>query len=293
MREIAFKLLVSWLTCCSGPAGTPAAETTSGAPVQEQSDPLRTFLSSAAISPDGALVLTGHALDRGRRRYGKGPASGSAGTSLPGLLCVWDVRTGGLRRAFDAHSLSVYKTRFLAGGKHILTGGSDGPGATDVQAWRVWDLSSGARVHDIQMEFGMFREDVSRDGTLLVDQGPRAGTLNVLDLRAGKLLRAIDGHADLSLGAVFEPDGKRLLFFGYKQDIKKSVPYLVDVSDGRVLGKFPADLILAAFSSDGKRLAGTQARSDQGQHRVEIRDHHRRRAIRQAVHRFREMANQA
>jgi hypothetical protein len=267
LRGLIFPLLVYVIASpAQASAQGPGSESGSVSPTHESSDrpttppkpPPWTFLSSAGISRDGALVATGHTLDRGRNvKYGRGPASGSAGTGLPGLLCVWDVRTGALRRAFDAHRLLIYRTRFLPDG-FLLTGGSDGPFSTDGQAWRVWDVESGRRIHDLRMEFGIFREDVTRDGLLLVDQGPRAGTINVLDLRAGKFLRTIDGHAEASLGAVFAPDGSRLLFFGLEKGTRKSVPYRIDIRDGGTVKKFPADIFLATYSLDGRRVAGVR-----------------------------------
>jgi WD40 repeat protein len=113
-------------------------------------------------------------------------------------------------------------------------------------------------VHELKMEFGLFSEDVSPDGSLLVDQGPGAGTVNVRDLRAGALVRTIDAHADTSLAAAFAPDGKRLLFSGYDRKGRKSVPYLIDVAEGRLVGRFPVDLFGVAYSPDGRRVLGVR-----------------------------------
>lgn len=252
MRSPAFALwLVLMVGCPAGAAGPPLGGE-GRPPVQEPADrpaapanpDLRTVFGVAGLSTDGKLVATGHTLDRGRRvKYGRGSATGSAGTPLPGLLCIWDVQTGALRRAFDAHRLSVLKVRFLPDGR-LLTGGSDGPFSTDGLAWRVWDVETGRRIHDMPMEFGLFfSEDVSRDGSVLVEQGPKAGSINLLDLRAGKRLRTIEGPAEASLAGVFAPDGDRLLFFGVVKGARKSATYRVDVGEGRFVGPFPAPIL--------------------------------------------------
>jgi hypothetical protein len=111
----------------------------------------------------------------------------------------------------------------------------------------------------MSMEFGIFfREDVARDGSLLVEQGPRAGSINILDLRAGKLLRTIEGPAEASLAGIIAPDGHRLLFFGIEKRTRKAASCQVDVGEGRFVGPFPSPSVMANYRADGRRIAGVR-----------------------------------
>jgi WD40 repeat protein len=94
----------------------------------------RGFLGSAAYSPRGDFLLIGEGWPTFAAR-------------------LWDVRTGAIRRTFNAHSAPVGAVAFNGAGNWILTGGDN------VRLWDISDLAAqlqiGVRAGSLSLSWGL------------------------------------------------------------------------------------------------------------------------------------------
>ena len=210
--------------------------------------PLPTSLSGAAISPDGTRVLTGHAIHLRYIHYGHGQDM----TGLPGTLCVWDVETGSLVRAYDAHDTAVEAVAFLGENGRAVTGGSDGR-FMEKENWRVWNLDTGRLERSFPRYFGLTFE-ISRDGKFLVAEGQRTHEINLYDLRSGTVIRTFDRRIKPLLAGPLSAEG--LPLFGVEKLDEISRLHRLDSSDAAPLYTLLAPPL--TFSPDGRIVASTR-----------------------------------
>jgi WD40 repeat protein len=196
-----------------------------------QPEVLRSFahhgaVNSAALSPDGKLVLTASADGSARlsdRRTGKraallrhGSGVNEAAFSPDGRLVVtvgadatakvWDKLTGNPKplATFKGHTALVNTGAFSPDGKVIVTASDDGT----ARLWTVHPVKSIAILHGHTGHVN--RAAFSRDGSLVVTASDD-GTARLWDRRTGRPVALIrPGGAGAVLAAAFSPHGNQV-----------------------------------------------------------------------------------
>ena len=182
-------------------------------------------LSSAALSPDGARVVT---------------------SSLDGAARIWDATDGRLLHTLTGHLASVRSAQFTPDGRRVVTtsfgtkysykfqrsAGSSSSGGTstslrDPFIAMFWDAGTGAAAGGVKnrarqpfLFFGSSddsywdshcRAAFSPDGRLLVTASAALENLALWDAQSGRMKALLRGHSSEVNSAVFSPDGKRVL----------------------------------------------------------------------------------
>ncbi len=190
-------------------------------------------LSTAAFSPDGALLVTGSD-DHGLR--------------------IWDGRSGQALRQLEGHREPIRAVVFSPDGRRLLSGAGD-------RSARLFDASTATALQVFSGQVGAVRAvHFSPDGqsALTVDSGDRAWLWST---ETGRLRAALAKATQKSHTAMaFSPDGTRIASAG--DELR-----LYDATTGQSLlsldgsGSERAEVVSAiAFSPDGTRLAsGTQS----------------------------------
>jgi WD40 repeat protein len=208
-------------------------------------------ITSVAFSTDGKFLAASH---RGCSRLVPDPARPGAtrAQGQPPATTVWDLATGQSVRNLQDFSYP----KFLPGGKSAF-GASWIGGAL----WRLDEIDAATwQVRKTHIDLGC-RWTFSQDGALVATMGPSGG-LDILELPGGKPLLDLPGHHTGVGCLAFSPDG-RLVVTGHGQG-SYPIPtahggFVWDVATSRLVarvGDGKVGLMAAAFSPDGKRLAG-------------------------------------
>ena len=183
---------------------------------------------SAAISPDGQQVATGHHVSTG------GPN-----------IRLWDVEIGQLLRTIAAYDWSVNSLVFSPDGSRILISGWNEDRA------RLWDAVTGRLLH----EFGdgyVWSACFSSDGGRIITQG---SAIRLWDADTGSLLTTCADEQE-ARAAVFSPDGKWLVVAGAE-------PVLWDAQSGARVKSFAGHsdgaFDAVAFSVDGRQVVAKES----------------------------------
>lgn len=234
-------------------------------------------VASAALSPDGKLLVTGSwdhsakiwdaATGRSLRKLEGGHTGyvNSAEFSPDGLQILtasddgtarlWDVATGKLSDTiFGDHTDRVLGATFSPDGSRVLTVSGDKLG-------RIWDRATGELLfklegHDWPVLCGRF----SSDGRLVIT-GSQDTDAIIWDAATGKRLVTLTGHTAAVTAVAFSPDSSRVLTGSQDYTVK-----LWDARTDRELGKeilsltgHRQDVTSVGFSPDG-RLALSSSR---------------------------------
>ncbi len=116
-----------------------------------------------------------------------------------GMVELWDVTTGDLRRSFTAHSDRVSSMRFNPDGSILATGSWDG-------TVRLWDVATGTLRDTFDGEFiTVYNLSFNPDGSILA-AGLNDG-VRLWDVATGTLRNAYTGHTGAFYGFAINPDG--------------------------------------------------------------------------------------
>jgi WD40 repeat protein len=127
----------------------------------------------------------------------------ASATTNDGVVRLWDLETGKIKRTFKANRSEVYCVRFSPDGGRLLTEGDDGTVC-------LWDVKTGKE----HCRFDMGKEVTlafafAPDGRrLLLGEG---GGVRLFDAETGKELHRYGGHEDKITSVAFYADGKRFL----------------------------------------------------------------------------------
>jgi len=178
---------------------------------------------SLAFSNDGALLASG---------------------DLDGMVGLWDVATGALKRLLRGHEEAVECVSFSPDQRWLASGSAD-------KTVRVWDAVTGAEKVSLSgHDGGVNSVDFSPDGRLLVTGGADK-MVRLWDVPAGSEKRRLPGHEARVYDVRFSPDGRLLA----SASLDKTVRFW-DVASGsekrRMSGHVAVHL---SFSPDGRLLA--------------------------------------
>jgi WD40 repeat protein len=210
---------------------------------------------SQAYAPRGI-----HFLDAGRA-----VAWGQRGS----VTFVWEVPSGKLVSPAGAHVGSVAGAGFPAGGKEVLTSGSDG---TVIR----WDAATGRELGTLQLKVpgGGFGAGVVTLPVTLSPDGSRglasdsSGGIGVYDLPAGNQQFVIPGDPSRQSTGSFSPDGGKVVQILSSFDTMATPPRVAvwDVAVGTKLGDVElAGLanVSAAVTPNGKALVAAGIRQQE------------------------------
>jgi len=196
-----------------------------------------------AVSPDGQLV---------------------AAASQSGHIEAWAVRANRSCFLYEEKTSRFQAVAFSPDGRKLATvgqinarleNGESGPLDTHANGLViVFDLESGAILWRIAgMTTGIIRDlTFSPDGRLLAT-ADNTGTVTLLDVATGEMVRQLPGHRRLVSHVAFSPDGRRLASSSWDSTV-----ILWDLATGReaaTLQGHMRSVLCVTFSPDGRRLA--------------------------------------
>jgi WD40 repeat protein len=161
-----------------------------------------------------------------------------------GVVKVWNVPDGSVRRVLATGSKSVAHLAWSDGGDRLAILGSDG-------VVTVFDAVTFEPVSKVPgpPDGSVIAMHPSRR-TLAI--GSRAGTIVVWDLEHGRAERTLAGHNDAVHGLAFSPDGRRLASTSSDSTTRVWDP---GIGANVLTIPFDAGVWQVAWSPDGDRLA--------------------------------------
>jgi WD40 repeat protein len=140
-------------------------------------------VTSAAFSPDGALIVT---------------------SSKDGTARVWDGRTGAEIAVLQGHETDVNSAAFSSDGRRIVTASADSTA-------RLWDSRTGMMIRELRGHLRpIATATFSPDGTRVVTASSD-NTARLWDVQTGRTLAVLSGHGGGLTTADFSPDGVHVL----------------------------------------------------------------------------------
>lgn len=166
-----------------------------------------------------------------------------------GAIHLWSVDTGQEVRPFERQKDTVFSLLFVAGGKHLISGGIDNP-------IRRWDVATGKMLSQFQGHgVRVCRMAASPDGQTfaLVDSGYAIKVYRWDGAAAAKELHLLKGHRGMVHDITFSPDGATLASAGSDNTVR-----LWSLATGKELRAFRGherDVQAIRFSPDTRMLA--------------------------------------
>src|SRR5262249_41947685 len=132
-------------------------------------------------------------------------ADGRSATAVydDGLLCLWDVSTGTLRRPLRGHEGGVRSGSFSPGGEAVASASDDG-------TVRLWEAATGKEMRRFsdrppgRLRGTPWSVAFAPDGKTLATGGD-LGELHLWDVASGKELHRCRGHDGVVQGVCFSP----------------------------------------------------------------------------------------
>ena len=112
---------------------------------------------------------------------------------VPGKVRLHAARNGQIVREFVGHTSEVKVAEFNGNGARLATGGAD-------KTVRLWDVATGKELAVLNHNTGVFTVTFVPNSELLMSTDYH-GAIHVWDLRTGRRVQQVDGHADF-IGSV-------------------------------------------------------------------------------------------
>jgi WD40 repeat protein len=191
---------------------------------------------AVAISPDGALLVTG---------------------DWRGKIHVWDARTHRHLTNLVAGRSAVWRLRFLAHGRLLVARSGEGFGGIwETATWREKRLGH----IGVPGSASVSSADASPDGRWLAT-GHIDGLIRLWNLASGERIKEFAGHTEWVNAVAFSPDGQWLASLSQDDSIiLRDLTGSVAPTTLRGHNNPPFDL---AFSPDGRRLVVSLGNPDQ------------------------------
>jgi WD40 repeat protein len=154
-------------------------------------------ITAVTVTPDGKHLLLG---------LSDGTPEGVKGHKA--LIRMIDLESGKEVKNFRGYKGVVWSLAVTPDGKHLLSYGADGGGASA----RLWSLKTAKEVRQFPEKASVTVVAISPDGkTLLTCGGQRRAKLTLWDVETGKKGKVLDGPDCGIEGVAFSPDNSKLL----------------------------------------------------------------------------------
>jgi roadblock/LC7 domain-containing protein len=184
---------------------------------------------SAAFSPDGSLLVTGH---------------------NDTIVRLWDITTGGLRGLLRGHMQPVWAVAFSPDGR-LVASASGNPATNEDSTVRLWDVPTRTQIAVLQGHSGAVTSVAfSPDGKLLAS-GSTDNSVRLWDVASASPGTVLPSHAQAVRAVAFSPDGSWLASAG-----DDGLIGLWEIGPGQQITLDNTSPVLTlAFSPDGSLLA--------------------------------------
>ena len=229
------------------------------------------YANTTVFSPDGRFLAGGGARLAvwelglsGARKIARLPIAGVQALAFSpdskslavtfersGTVILWDMVEGRQRATLPGPGPSNLSIAFSPDGRYLAAGANG-----RIASFAVWNLATGQRTLRICGDFGAIRSVAfSRDSTSIATTGAYEHYVRLWDVRSGRLLRAIAGHAMGTNSIAFSPNGAILATVG-----NDGMSRLWSTATGELLTTLDGQstsLRSLAFTPDGRTLAAT------------------------------------
>lgn len=167
-------------------------------------------------------------------------------------LTVWEVETGTLIRRIENVGQRTYSIR-LSNDATLVSAAGGEPGRSGEV--RLVDWSSGEIKSVVARCDGVVLDSVFHPNGKTLAAASADRSIQIIDLKSSKRVRAIASHADSVTALAFSPDGSRLISASQDKSAK-----VFDASSGQLLGSYTAHGAAVrgvSVASDGKHAYST------------------------------------
>ena len=140
-------------------------------------------VSSVAVTPDGARIVTG-SWDKTAR--------------------IWDARSGAEIAVLTGHVDGVSSVAGTPDGSRIVTGSWD-------KTARIWDARSGAEIAVLTGHTGLVKSVAVTPDSARIVTGSVDWTVRIWDAASGAAIAVLKGHTDIVTSVAVTPDGARIV----------------------------------------------------------------------------------
>lgn len=154
--------------------------------------------------PKELFTLSGHGLAINFGLYSPDGTRIATGTSLDGVIKIWDAATGKELNTLTGHTSSIFDIEFSADGKRLASASRDATA-------KIWDVETGKELMTFVGHHGWLNNiAISHNGQWLATQS-LDGTAKLWDIQTGKELLSLDTPSPPNYwGISFSPDDTRL-----------------------------------------------------------------------------------